>query len=1694
MTMPFFQTNPFYHSFYSPSSLGVSSGISSNALDMINAVQRAASKSGLNINVGIKGGLTGPTSDLGNIRIYAPGRKPIKLMTNMFEDQVSSTLLKGRKVGLEHVAGFSTMGSTIYVGPGMRVSGEGKIESFMSSYARDIESALSSGSVDSIHSINKKFVQHFTDKAQGDVSMLFDTAGPRIMPAIYASHSIDINNLNVMIGGTSMRYGDVAAGIKKKELLLTSSFKGDREKLESLFQSREELMRATTMALRSKGINPSPLMTREGKLLSGIISTISPEDIAFSLQTEGLAKGESAKRMNIQLMRSDLVEKTLGESAFPVLAGKRFGEFAEAGNVVGESIGTMGKFRKINRKTGTAGIKTRRGIQAIQAKVFFAIGEVDASGNIGSVRSLGDSSSIFSKELFGITRRSLEDNARYSAKEMGGAKHIKLSNPGIKDAALRPELKAVYEAVSKGEKTVTIGKQKYTINYHPKGRFTLGEPLVLKATKHLGYDEAGNVIPVVGKDGKTLKYGVYLGTSAPSEGIPHTVQDIQRNTVIVKNARAISFRGGSILEDGKIGLDVSPMGEMIKVNKKTGKTYRVPGGPYRETVPTLVEGRATLGQEATGALEAISATGKVSKVHGIMRADDLGLSISGGGLKASEKFVTGGYLRSVAQKAREAGKLEELGKFLDLGYQKGSTYSVSSGGSTVRTAFSEYLYKDNMTKLTGQNLVDVITRLHSASPTDLASIGLGSADAQELVSMLKPVKDASGNITYQIGKEHLSRITEGGKTFVGFSEILQEIALRHISNPKQLKAGSLKVRLDNYGRHVEQQMDVFKSAGKAGLADDLGKVMQMLIESPSAGYKLKKISSGSGLSKIYASGYKPTMRSQIASILSMTTSGKSISGLLGSMGADIMETISIEQMLTDEYERPIANTAAKASAMMQGGLKLSDIPGKVESGVSQNSRGGFFLDLGFDVVVPLGKDKQLVTSRIAMPTLDVLGVQPEGMSMFMGASIREGALGKRAEMIKASLAETQALALATGKQVSEVVSDQLKKEIGAFQSDLFSAMTGKGGFLHRSLTVKPKGGISTAKVTHMALTDSMDNALTIHLNEKDFFSALKSARGSKFVEQYKKDLNAGLPVEDIFALLHRDPVHSRENLLSVKLVIDKDIKERGRVKITDVLKRLFGDFDNDSVSKIIASGKSASEVNSGLKRIHEEQMRHYKDFLEVYKRIDDKNVKEVFDNLGKSGFIETKVTPDDFVTKALKELGQTNIDQSVIDRATELALKQRFSGAAGEAALTKQADKMAKMTADLILAHSGAEGPMARANRELLPFMEAAGLKDAANIFREFGKSSAAKDLVAITGSLQEGLVYAALKKVEKGGLGMIDPTSGELRLTFGEAMANYATDKSEKSLELVRRTFVEGYGRSFTEGALGSQAFGTHLAALNIDAATYEASIKSGTLRTVVESKLSDVFEANKNVFSAIADVLNDPTAYNQGLLTRMVGRYHHAGAGPEFDAAIESGAATKGLIGEAMDKVTEMTAEGREVAALKKVSAGATAAENDAIHKAAAAGGESTLEKAGTLFKDMMGSKGFQKGALIAGGVMGGMAIFDSLFDDSEQPAPPIYSNSGAPLPPAASIEMPDSTASVPQGFAFPSNPRVERPYAMRQVYNVSGSGADAVDFGGIMSAGSAGVNVQPSRTVSIRDSRQRISDRNLPYQVREKLNSSF
>ena len=1677
MTMPFFQTNPFYHSFYSPSSLGVTSGISKNAAQMIASVQAAAARSGLSINVGVRGGITGPTSDLSNLRIYAPGRKPMKLMTNMFDDDVANTLLKGRKISREHVAGFSTMGSTIYVGPGRRVSEGGKIESFMDSYTNEIRTALSSGSVDSIHSINKKFTSLFTDKAQGDVSMLFDTSGPRIMPAIYASHSIDINNLSVMVGGTQQRYGDVAAAIRSKELGLSSSYKNDRKNLESLFHSRDELMRATTLALRNQGINASPLMTREGKLFSGVISTLGAEDIGFSLQMEGLAKGESVKRMNVQMIRSDLAEKEFGASVFPVVAGKRFGEFVQAGNVVGESVGSLGKFEKINRKTGTAGIKTRRGIQAIQAKTFLALGEVGKSGDIGAVSGLGDSSSFFSERLFRVTRQSLEENARFSASEMGGAKHIKLSNPAIQDAALRPELKAIYEAASKGEKNVLIGKKKYTINYHAKGRFTLGEPLELRATQHLGYDSSGKVIPVTNKKGKPVNYGVFLGTSAPPEGIPHTAQDISRNTVIVKDARAISFRGGSILEDGKIGLDVSPV------------------GPYRQTVPSLVEGRATLAQSAEALLESVSITGKKTGVDVLMRGEDLGLSISGKGIKASEKFVTGGYLRSIADKAREAGKLEQLGKFLDLGHQKGETFSVSSGGSTVRTAFAEYLYKDNMTKLTGQNLVDVITRLHSASATDLANMGLGSKDAQHLVGLLKPVKDSAGNITYQIGKEYIEDLTHKGRTYKGVSGIVQEIALRQISNPKDLEAGSLKIRLDNYGRHVEQQVSVFRAAGKAGLADDLNKFKQMLLESKSAGYKRNKIISGSDLSKIYTKGYKPGMRSQVASILSMTTSEKKIGGVLGSMGAGMMETISINQMLADEYERPIANTAAKASALMEGGLKLTDLPGKVDPDLGRNvNRGGFFLDLGFDVVVPIGEGKQVTTSKIAMPTLDVLGVQPEGMSMYMGASIREGSLGRRAEMIKASLAETQTTAALLGKNISEVVSEDLRKEIGAFQSDLLSAMTGKGGFLGRATTVAPKGGISTAKVTHMALTDSMDNALTINLNEKDFFSALKKARGDKYAADYKKAYKAGAPVEDIFAMLHRDPVHSRENLLSVRLVIDKDIKERGTVKVTDVLKRLFGDFDNDSVSKIIASGNSASEINSGLKRIHEEQMKHYKDFLEVYKRIDDKNVKDIFDNLGKSGFIEAKVSADDFVTKALQETGETTINQTVLDRATELALKQRFAGAAGEAALTKQADKMAKMTADLILAHGGGEGLLSEANRELLPFMEAAGLDEAAGIFREFGKSGRAKDLLAITGSLQEGLVYASLKKVEKGGLGMIDPTSGELRLTFGEAMANYATDKSEKSLELVKRTFVEGYGRSFTEGALGTQAFGTHLAALNIDAATYEAATKAGTLRSVVETKLSDVFESNKSVFSAIADVLNAPDAYNQGLLTRILGRYHHESAGATFDAAVESGAATRSMIGAAMDKATEMTPEGKEVMALKKVNAGNLAEENEAIKRAAAAGGESTLEKAGSLFKDLMGSEGFKKGALIAGGVMGGMAIFDSLFEEDEQPAPPIYSNAGAPLPPAASIQMPDSSASIPQGFAFPSNPRVERPYAMRQVYNVSGSGADAVDFGGIMSAGSAGVNVQPSRTVNIRDSRQRMSDRNLPYQVREKLNSSF
>lgn len=1678
MTIPFFQTSAFYHQFFSPTTAtGPGSGISSNTKGLISSVASAAARAGLPINVGIKGGM-GATADFGNVRIYAPGRKPIGLLTNLFESNLTNPILMGRTASLKNFRGIHQLGSTVYLGPGMRVSEGGVVESFSASYQREVSAALASGGIDSIAAINRKLMSTFTNKAQKDVSMLFDTSGPRIIPAIYASHSIDVNNLNVMIGGKSERYGDVAARLRAAELGM-SSFKDDKRKLEQLFRERNELIGATSEALRIQGIKFNPLMSREGKFLEGIVSTLSPTDIGFSVTMEGLAKGEVFKRQNIQGMRMDLVEKYFGGAAnkeiLPAVAGKMFGELTEASTVLGEVLGTAGK------RTGSKkSIKTLRNIPEIQVNTFFAIGErAKGASQWSSVGSLGDSSSELSGRLFKAASQSLESTGVYSAAEMGGSAHIKLGAAGIQGAAMPDQLKAVFEAASKRESEVLIGRKKYGITYGAGGRFTLDKELVIRKSKHLGYDQAGNVVPLI-KGGKQVNYGVFLGTSAPVEGIPHTVQDIERNRVLVKNARAVSFRGGSILEDGKIGLVVAPQ------------------KGYRRTVTSLAGGKATLAVKSSTNM---NVGGKA--VDLLMRSDDLALKIKGTGLVASEKFVTEHYLRTLATYSRKAGEaqLQELAKTLGIGYQQGKSYAVAGGGPTVRKAFDSYLFRSEMSELSGKNLSEAITRLHSASPADLAKMGLSSKDAKEVLGLLSP--SASGG--YQIASKHFKILDRGNKELIGVSGLLSSFSIRQISNPKSARPGKLRIRLDNYARHVEQQMTVFGAIGEIGLADDMRKYMDMLLSSKQSGIKSTKILGGALAGK-YASGVKPGVVSQVASTLSLLSPGSAMKGILGKMGASQMQTLTVSEMLSDAFERPLAGSQGQAAAMMKGGLNLSNIPGSayvVKKGVAQTpadlvkniNRGGFMLDLGFDVAVPIG-DKEFRTSMVPILTSDVLGTQAQGMSMYMSGGLREADLAMRKELILARIAEEEAIAKAMGKTLKDQISPEAKAMIGSYMSDVYSSMIGKEGLLHTATTVSPKAGLSSMKVTHLPLTDTMDNLLTVKMGEADFFEALKASRGDKFVKQYKKNLKAGKAVEKIFAMAHRDPAHSRGNILPVLLEIDKSMKDRGTVKISNIISRLFGDYDNDSVSLVLASGKSPSELNKAMGRMYDYQLKEAIPFAKITKEMADKEVGNLFGVLKSAGVLNADIGQDDFMARAMKDLGATKIDDKVLEHATKMAMRQRFAGAAGEAVLTKQADKMAKMTADLITAHAGGQGILSQAHRDLLPFIRQEGgqLAVAADIFESFNKNPMANQLLSLAGNIQEGLVYSALKKTERGGLGIV--VGEDLIKTFGSAMADYAENKSAANLALVKQTFVEGFTRSFTEGSLAAQAGGQHLVALGIDDAAYKSLLSRGNdaLKAEVSGRLSSLFEGTKDMFGAIADITSSAKGYNQGLVSRIISRYRAEGANEAFDAALQSGAVSKALLGQDMAALTDMSIEGQAAAAMKKVNTSNLSAQNAAVNNAAATQGQSTLSRAAGLAQELWGNKGFKQGALVAGGIMGGLAIYDSIFGDDEQPAPPVYSNAGSPLPPAASMQMPDANASIPPPASFPSTPRVERPYSMRQVYNVSGSGADTVDFGGLMAPGAVGTNAIPSRSSYVRDSRERISNRNQPYQLREKLNSSF
>jgi hypothetical protein len=1580
----------------------VGQGINQTTNKLIGVLTSAARAENSEVNVGIF------NDNKTNLSVSVGGQRH-KLFTNVFEGTPAIKASHGgHTINPDFFSGLTQQGGNLFIGPGFKLDAYGKRTPLMESFTSRIESGIKSNSLSSLRKTMKELSNVFMDSSSNYQSMLYTPNGPRVVNALMSGFEYDINDLKLSKGRTFRSAMDKIIEAERKISYITKDDHGNKE---ALIRERSELLGE----VRSK-LGVSPLMTNESRLAAGRFMTLGDTSIGFGITYREASKAMH-KRSNILPISAHDIAHTAG-IRFAAISGSAMTDLTIGVNQTMEHLGMSGLTEFVDAK----GRHTQNRVWSLEGETSARL--VFAERQIGSSQwhaPGGDSFGYSSNTLHKILKRSSRRLRGIAAKERGGSL-IKFHG-NVSDAALHPEIKAFFEAVhgKRKEYVSPVTNRKHLINYDGIGGAHLSNPITLGKTAHLTYDKSGNVVERLDSNGKAIKSGVFIGESITGSEINQSL----RKTSSVRGVSSVLFSGGSILENDMIranlGFNDNSDSALVMIN---GKKHLLKN-----------QSNMPVGRNAA---------------HIETAASNLGLTFKNGQIVVNETFINESYIRNLAAVSRKKGKLKELGSFLGLKYRDPVDFATSSGKGTTQIA-GGLLYKDNIDQLTGADLLDKLKKLHSADEATLAEIGLDSNIGKHYLRMVKPTND--NNIV--IPNEYLRRSVNNGmekislRTSVGFA-----LSQSGVSN--RARSGRLKIRLNTLHKHIEQLASGFTAIGNDKLASGLRIIGSDILHSPAYGDRSVGKTIGFMGGKL-AGLRKPQFKDQLAELGVMASGGSKIGAVLKRMGAKRMHRMTVSDVLSDPAERPLANSVSALRGMMSGGgIDVSALP------AGQKHRGGYVLDLGVSFPVILDSNgKHKMMSSIPILTSDFAGVGVEAGTdkLRLYGGVRDKNLALRGEQILARISEIHTNASRLGRTFEQQAASDTSfiNMVGAYVSDVYGSAKGKGGLIHAATTFRPKGGLDRLTATYRKT--KLEDFLEVHLSESDFMEhAKKSGLHSK--EELKILREKLLNGEDVstFGMMYRHPVHSQEQLLGVKIRASKQVNT-GQLSVSDIVKKILGDFDGDTLQLLTGFGKNKDIQVNTLSDLYEF---HKKSLLDPYKNsIDEADIHiPAWSNSGDYAGI---IKPDEF----LEEAGGDHA------KAAILASNARRMRAGGGALYVAGPDSFAKRFNDILHASTGGEGIYRDFHEIMLEKLKDID-PDAAAELTNLSLSKNSSKISLMAGWTQDSIVNQALNKSSR--------TTSEFLPLMAE-LGNMSISSPDR-VSLERRTrdsLILTLTEEMTEGVT-HKAHGTRI---------------FDVLGLTIDSNL-DVNK--KNVAGALSSIFEDTPLHS---ISRVMFNQGIAGEIPsmhQLTKFYDKKKGGQGMIGKIMSWLV-----GGDAGVLAERTEGSiniesqmlTGERNKAIQEAAAhadeIGDSSVLGRTSKALSEAWGNKGIRTAGLALGGAALGVALYDRLKDDETVP-PPIMSNIGAPLPPSSTILMPDASQQTPMGTSYPAIGRVERPYSMRQAYNVSGSGSDSIDFGGIMTAGSPGFNIAPSRTSTIRDSRARSTDRNLPYQVRERLNSSF
>lgn len=744
-------------------------------------------------------------------------------------------------------------------------------------------------------------------------------------------------------------------------------------------------------------------------------------------------------------------------------------------------------------------------------------------------------------------------------------------------------------------------------------------------------------------------------------------------------------------------------------------------------------------------------------------------------------------------------------------------------------------------------------------------------------------------------------------------------------------------------------------------------------------------------------------------------------------------------LATNEAEaKAILKKGAMTQGMLEGTVHASDYRGEL---IALPKAMNFVID-------PMGTQVQM--THIPLVSDRFLGASPhEGGKYLTSGGIRNLGLPRKKAMLAALMKEHGA-DFNAGRNTGGVT--KLKGAMRDYMSALFMALPGKEGLIYHNLQGQPKASLY-GEVVNLGSFRKDAGILDLALNPRAARDFLKNTDLSN------KDIDLILRgKKDFFLGAGRHPLHQGANLGAMKLVVDSKM-DPDKIGVSSTFMRVAkGDFDKDTIFGFALNGQQEN-----LRRMHEQRVKVMSGYDTLVRKREEDILSDIARKL-KAGEIATP----------------SELQDAVSNSAMFKEIANRMGSAAGGGAFVGPVHMgWARMTALTSALH----------DKEADQWIHAIA-KDAPQLAKQLESLRGDKGFLGKGGVLRETGIYGILKK-GAAGFGKDNVSALEAMLQVGSG---------ERSVDHLRSVLEAGF---------------TH--AQKID--QLELSEVTGYLKQRGVTDLAD-----PKIPGLLADMMVGKGQGHEGIATVAKLRHYmksHGISDPMYEAARgQVNQSTHPKYWASRVKTAFKSILGFDVTPAEKSSVAAANSASEMLTrtmaKEAEEAGETVLEagqravaSAGFFDSTMKGidtmmsrfketfSTRWGKATAIGAGIVAGVGALDMMFgaDGNSQPEAPMFNPGGAPLPAQLPIDFIDQGIGTPTAESFAMRARapgrIERPFAQRQTYMVSGSSEQDVDFS-LLGGGHLGtMGGPPVSDGMIVDGSSRAD---MSYSIRDNLRRSF